>query len=67
VLEKTGWVWAAFVLVVATFVVLIFLQLERLDAGLWEGEKALPPVEEVSHDPPPAAPEEGAADYRPEY
>ncbi len=66
-LEKNGWVWAAFVLVFATFVVLIFVQLERLDAGLWGAEKALLPVKGVSHDPPPAAPEKGAADYRPEY
>jgi hypothetical protein len=32
VLDKTGWVWAAFVLVFATFVVLIFMQLQRPDA-----------------------------------
>jgi hypothetical protein len=32
VLDKTWWVWAAFVLVFATFVVLIFMQLQRPDA-----------------------------------
>ncbi len=31
-LDKTWWVWAAFVLVFATFVVLIFMQLQRPDA-----------------------------------
>ena len=31
-LDKTGWAWAAFVLVFATFVVLIFMQLQRPDA-----------------------------------
>jgi len=67
VLDKPGWVWAAFVLLLATFVVLIFMQLQRPDAGPWGGEKALPPVKEVSHEPPPAAPEEEAPDYRPEY
>jgi hypothetical protein len=67
VLEKTGWVWAAFVLLFATFVVLIFMQLQRPDAAPWGGEKALAPVKEVSHDPPPAAPEVEAPDYRPEY
>ena len=66
-LEKTGWVWAAFFLLLATFVVLIFMQLQRPDAGLWGGEKALPPVKEVSNSPPPAAPEKEAPDYRPEY
>ena len=67
VLDKPGLVWAAFVLVFATFVVLIFMQLQRPDAAPWGGEKALPPVKEVSHDPPPAAPEKEAPDYRPEY
>src|SRR5215204_1340687 len=66
VLEKTGWVWAAFVLLLATFVVLIFMQLQRPDAAPWGGgEKALAPVKEVSREPPPAAPEVEAADYRP--
>jgi len=31
VLDKPGWVWAAFFLVLATFVVLIFMQLQRPD------------------------------------
>jgi hypothetical protein len=66
VLDKPGWVWAAFFLVLATFVVLIFMQLQRPDAAPWGGgEKALPPVKEVSHEPPPAAPEVEAPDYRP--
>jgi len=32
VLDNRGWVWAAFVLLFATFVVLIFMQLQRPDA-----------------------------------
>jgi hypothetical protein len=32
VLDKTWWVWSAFVLVFGTFVVLIFMQLQRPDA-----------------------------------
>jgi hypothetical protein len=48
VLDKTGWVWAAFFLVFATFVVLIFMQLQRPDAFPGGAE----PPRQAAGDPP---------------
>ena len=47
-LDKTWWVWAAFVLVFATFVVLIFMQLQRPDAFPGGAE---PPRQGAAGDP----------------
>jgi hypothetical protein len=56
VLDKTGWVWAAFVLVFATFVVLIFMQLQRPDAFPGGAE---PPRQAAGDPPGTTGPSEG--------
>ncbi len=59
-------VWAAFFVLLAVFAVLIFAQLARQGAA-----EGVPAAREVSHGPPPAAPEgedrEGPPDYGPGY